>query len=110
MPERTSIHHNNKKDDSPRIKRREKEKKNLKEFSIRNTWILQHRNIRAMKKQGNMIPLKACNTSISESEDTEMVEIPEKEFNFLKENSNKQIDEVRKPVEKLQKKVSNMDE
>jgi vacuolar-type H+-ATPase subunit H len=47
-----------------------------------------------------------------------MVEMPEKEskcilfkiIKDLKENSNKQLNEVRKPIQDLYKKVTNMDE
>jgi hypothetical protein len=56
------------------------------------------RNTRNMKKQGNMTPPKAHNSSKTESKDIEMVEVPpDKEFkspvlkmvNDLKEDSNK---------------------
>jgi hypothetical protein len=65
---------------------------------------LHHRNIENMKKQGTMTPPKAHNSSITESKDTEGVEMLEEEFKTLvlkiisdlKKDLKEQIDEVRK--------------
>jgi hypothetical protein len=65
-----------------------------------------------MKKQGNGTPPKVYNSLITESKDTEMVKMPDKEFkslvlkmtNDLKEDSSKQINEVRQSIQDMAEK------
>jgi hypothetical protein len=60
----------------------------------------QTRNTRDMKNQGNMTPPKVCNSSVTESKDIEMVEIPaknnskyyfKKNDQYLKKDSNSRM-------------------
>jgi hypothetical protein len=65
-----------------------------------------------------MTPPKVHNCSITKSKDTDMVEMLDKEFKKLilkmmndhKEDSNKQMNEIKKSLQDLDEKVSNMDE
>jgi hypothetical protein len=71
----------------------------------------QYRNARIMKKQGNLNPLEAYKSSISEFQNTAMVKMLDKEFKSLVSmTSNKQMKEVRKPIQDLDENVSKMDE
>lgn len=75
---------------------------------------LQLRNTRNMKKQGRVGPTEDHNSLASRSKNTE---IPDKEFKNLalkmsvdfKENPNKQMDEVKKSVQDLDKKLGSID-
>jgi hypothetical protein len=59
-----------------------------------------------MKKQSNMTPPKVHNSSIAQSKDIKMLEMSNKEFkslvsemtNALKQNSNKQMNEIKKSI------------
>lgn len=71
-----------------------------------------------MKKQGNMVPSKAQNPSITELKYTKMADMPNKEFKSLlikmisdfKQYLSKQLNEVKKSFQDLDKKVINTDE
>jgi hypothetical protein len=71
-----------------------------------------------MKKQGSVFLPKSPNNSTAKSKDNEMAEIDRIDREFrglqmikdLKEDSNNQINEVRKSTQHLHKKVSNMEE
>jgi hypothetical protein len=72
----------------------------------------QCRNIRNIKEQCNSS--KIHNSSIAKSKDTEIGEIPDNEFKSLvakmihdiKEDSNKQMNEIKKSIQDLEKKFS----
>jgi DNA-binding ferritin-like protein len=65
-----------------------------------------------------MSPLQNPNNSTTESKENELVEKSDRDFRSqllkmisdLKEDSNKQINEVRKSIQDLNKKVSNVEE
>jgi hypothetical protein len=71
-----------------------------------------------MKKQVNVLPPNSYHNSISEFKDNELAEMLVTEFRTLllkmirdlKEDSNKQINKVKKPIQDLDKKVSTMEE
>jgi polyhydroxyalkanoate synthesis regulator phasin len=72
-----------------------------------------------MKNQGNIFPPNSFhNNSTSESRNNESVEISDREFRSLllkiisdlNEDRNKQISEVKKSIQDLDKKVSTMEE
>jgi hypothetical protein len=58
-------------------------KQNWKRHPSQQMHNLQPRNTRNIKKQGNMIPPKAYNFSITKSKDTEMAKMHDKEFKSL---------------------------
>jgi hypothetical protein len=68
-----------------------------------------------MKNQGNVsLPPSHHSNSTSESKDNDLVEMSERQFRslllliyFLKEETNKQINEVRKSIQNQDKKVNN---
>jgi Ni,Fe-hydrogenase III large subunit len=69
-----------------------------------------------MKKQAMSLLQKLISPQITKSKDIEMAEMPEKEFknlvsnmiNGVKEDLNKQMNKVRKLVQDLDKKFTNM--
>jgi hypothetical protein len=68
----------------------------------------QPRNTRNRKKKGNITPPKVHKSTITKSKDTEVAEMADKEFkmiNALKEESNKQLSEVRKSIQGLDEKI-----
>jgi Fe-S-cluster-containing dehydrogenase component len=69
------------------------------------------------KNQGNMSPPKVCNSSVTKSKDSEVVEMSPKALkslifktiNDIKEDTNKQINEVKNSIQDLDKKFSKKD-